>query len=551
MKKILIFGSVVFVALIAIFIYHHKTYVGERVDPIVYFDEFVPDTPNMVYEDKRIDFEEPIRIEQGKILVSCNCISHYMNDRIFYDENEKVVTLTNAKEVVRLYEGENQITFANVTGNYMLKDGYIESTLLNDLFGINVVKNDESSLYVATCTTLPKTIATLKRTTDLQTHPAKNKEVVKVVERLKKGEEVTTYDEENGYVRVRSQTGIIGYVPTKALKNAVEVSPATVPTVEEWQINPIGKTVRLVWDNFTVKTEVDWSAEKYARIKNINVISPAWFDFSKADGTLSDLGTTKYVENAHQRGIKVWAMLRHNFEQPTLTEQILTSTKKRQYVINQLIALAKKYDLDGINIDIENIQTETSRAWVEFIRELYPLLKAEGLIVSVDIYTPSSWSGHYEREKVSKSCDYFMLMAYDQHWLGSEKAGSVSELPWAKEGVEMTLEEVPKEKLVLGIPLYTRLWAETASGLETRSYSMVQTKQLLATRPEVPIYDEKSGLKYIEYHKDNKLYKLWIEDTESLKKRLDFVKEYDLAGIAAWRLGYETADVWDILEEVK
>lgn len=511
----------------------------------------MPDTPNMVYEDVRIHFEEPVRTNQGKIFVNCDCISEYMNDRIFYDPVEKTLSLTNAKEVVRLKEGENQITFANVTGQYTLEDGYIESTLLSDLFGIDVVQNEESSLYVATCTTLPRTVAKLKRTTDLQTHPAKNRDVVKVVERLKKGTEVTAYDEENGYVRVRSQTGIIGYVPTKVLKNVTEVPPATLPSVEEWATNPIGKTVRLVWDNFTVKTEVDWSTEKYKRIKNINVISPAWFDFSKADGTLSDLGTVKYVENAHQRGIKVWAMLRHNFEQPALTEQILMSTQKRQYVINQLINLAKKYDLDGINIDIENIQTETSKAWVEFIRELYPQLKAEGLIVSVDIYTPSSWSGHYEREKVSESCDYFMLMAYDQHWLGSEKAGSVSELPWAKEGIEMTLKEVPKEKLVLGIPLYTRLWAETANGLETRSYSMVQTKQLLATRPETPTFDANSGLKYIEYQKDNKLYKLWIEDVDSLKERLKFVKEYDLAGIAAWRLGYETADVWDILEEVK
>lgn len=551
MKKILAFGTIVCIALIAIFIYHHQTYVGERVDPIVYFDEFVPDTPNMVYEDTRINVEEPIRTENGKLMVNCECVQKYMNDRIFYDVNERTLVLTNAREVVKLYDGDNTIKFAGLQGTYTLKDGYVDSSLLSDLFGIKIVKNDESGLYVGTNTSIPRTVATIKRTTDLQTHPAKNKDVVKVVERIKRDEDVTAYDESNDYIRVRSQTGMIGYVPETALKDAIEVKATPCPTVEEWPINPLGKTVRLVWDNFTVKVDVNWNTSKYNRMKNINVISPSWFEFGKSDGTLTDYATTQYVENAHQRGIKVWGMLRHNFEEPALTEKILKSTKKRQYVINQLLEFAKKYDLDGINIDIENIHSEISSVWVEFMRELYPQLKNAGLIVSVDVYTPSNWSGHYEREKVSESCDYFMLMAYDQHWAGSEVAGSVSELPWAKEGIERTLEEVPRQKLVLGIPLYTRLWAETSSGLETRSYSMVQTKQLLASRPEEPIYDPTSGQKYLEYTQNDKLYKIWIEDGDSLKKRLHFVKEFKLAGIAAWRLGYETIDIWDILNEVK
>lgn len=551
-KKIFCGGLVLVSILIGIFIYNKVSYVGEQVDPLTYFDEFQGNTNNLVYEDKRVSVNEPIQIVDGKVFVNYQFANEYVNDRIFYDQNEKILTITNDREIKRLYEGENSLSFAGVKGNYKLitlgENLYIEGSLLQDLYGIHIEKGVDERLYIATNTGSQQTQATVKKRASLRTH-AKRKSTV--VERLAKGEKVTVYSKEDGFIRVRSENGIIGYLPENELKDEETVEAQPIPTVEGWEVNPLGEKVRLMWDDMSTRSEKDWNSTKYARMKNVNVISPAWFEFEDSKGTLSDIATKSYVKEAHRRGIQVWPILRHNFEETGLTAEILSSTKKRQYVIDQILDYANIYGFDGINVDIENIQNETSAVWVQFMRELFVQLKNKGLVVTVDVYMPSDWSGHYEREKVSASCDYFIVMAYDQHWSGSEEAGSVSEIPWVESGIQTSLEEVPKEKLVLGIPFYTRLWVESSEGLSAKSYSMTSMADLLATWEITPTIDENSGQSYVEYNKEGKVYKVWIEDFDSISKRISLMKKYELAGYGAWRLGYETSDIWDILGNVE
>ena len=551
-KKIFCGGLVLVSILIGIFIYNKVSYVGEQVDPLTYFDEFQGNTNNLVYEDKRVSVNEPIQIVDGKVFVNYQFANEYVNDRIFYDQNEKILTITNDREIKRLYEGENSLSFAGVKGNYKLitlgENLYIEGSLLQDLYGIHIEKGVDERLYIATNTGSQQTQATVKKRASLRTHPKRKSTVV---ERLAKGEKVTVYSKEDGFIRVRSENGIIGYLPENELKDEETVEAQPIPTVEGWEVNPLGEKVRLMWDDMSTRSEKDWNSTKYARMKNVNVISPAWFEFEDSKGTLSDIATKSYVKEAHRRGIQVWPILRHNFEETGLTAEILSSTKKRQYVIDQILDYANIYGFDGINVDIENIQNETSAVWVQFMRELFVQLKNKGLVVTVDVYMPSDWSGHYEREKVSASCDYFIVMAYDQHWSGSEEAGSVSEIPWVESGIQTSLEEVPKEKLVLGIPFYTRLWVESSEGLSAKSYSMTSMADLLATWEITPTIDENSGQSYVEYNKEGKVYKVWIEDFDSISKRISLMKKYELAGYGAWRLGYETSDIWDILGNVE
>ena len=551
-KKIFAGGLVLVAILMGIFVHNKVSYVGEQVDPLMYFDEFQGNTNNLVYEDKRVAVKEPIQIIDDKVFVNCVVVNEYINDRMFYDQQEQVVTFTNTKEVVRLHEGENTISFSGIEGTYSVKKLgdylYIEEDLIKDLFGTEIKLGEDERLFVATNTGVNQNVAKVKKKTYLRTHPQKKSTVIEVISG---GEQVNIYEEEGEYVRVRSENGIIGYLPSADLKNYEVVEAADLPQVENWAVNPLGETVKLMWDDMTTRSEKDFNTNKYARMQNVNVLAPAWFEFASEDGTLSDIATTSYVQQAHNRGMQVWAILRHNFSEPQLTEEILSSTTKRQYVIDQLIGYAKQYGFDGVNVDIENIQNETSDVWVEFMRELYPQLKAEGLIVSVDVYTPSSWSDHYEREKVGESSDYFIVMAYDQHWSGSENAGSVADITWTEEGIVATLEEVPSEKLVLGIPFYTRRWKEDAQGLSSKSYSMSSMKELIDSLNVVPIYDETSGQNYVEYIKEGATYKVWLEDALSVQKRIDLMEKYNLAGYGAWRLGYETSDIWDILNKVE
>lgn len=553
LKKVILGLIAVALVVTAYFTVNKVQKVGELVDPLTYFDEFKNNTNNLVYKDERINLTEPVMVMSDQIYVSYSFANTYVSDIIFYDEIEKVMTLTNAREIVRLYPGkENEIEFAGIKGKYSLeeKDGelYIAAHLLEDFFNVRIEKAEDERLFIAYDDREEQEQATIARKTSLRTHPRQKSTVV---ENLGKGQNVIIYAEEDGFARVRSENGIIGYVPSSSLKNRETIEAKAVPEVEAWPINPLGETVKLVWDQMTTANVGNWTSAKYANVDKLNVISPTWFEFADETGALLDRGTAEYVKSAHDRGLQVWPIISHSFTNTGLTKEILLSSEKRQYVIQQIIDKAKVYNFDGINVDIENVQNETSAAWVQFMRELYPQLKAEGLIISVDVYMPSNWSGHYEREKVSAVSDYFIVMAYDQHWSGSETAGSVSEIDWVDEGIQNTLKEVPKEKLVLGMPFYTRLWIETSEGLSSKPYGMTSAKQLVEQWGITPELDLVSGQYYAEVQKGNETYKLWIEDYSSISKRIAIMEKYELAGYGAWKLGLESSDIWDVLSEVK
>lgn len=552
MFKKVVMGLIV-VALVALAVTKFMP-VGDMVEPLTYFDEFQGNDYNLVYKDQRIDLKEPVKVIDGNIYISYEVIDSYLDTIVFYDASEKVMTLTDAKNVLRLYPNKDKalLNGKKVEAQYALKeiDGklYVPTDLLKDRAGIEVIPGEENKLFILNDITSDKKVGTIKRITSLRTRPLQKTTVLK---NLKKGEKVVVFSVEDGFARVRSEQGIIGYIPEGNITDVIDVKGTDINVSESWPSNPLGEKVKLVWDQMTVQTPGDWNSTKYSKITQANVISPTWFQFADAKGNLSDLGNKAYVENAHKRGLKVWALLSHNFTQPQLTAEVLSSTTKRQHVINQLIDKAKVYGYDGVNIDIENIQTETSKVWVQFMRELYPQLKNAGIVVTVDVYMPSDWSNHYERAKIADLCDYFIVMAYDQHHLGSQSAGSVAEIPWVEEGVKKNLEEVPNDKLVLGIPFYTRLWKETDSGLETRSYTMSAAEAKVKEWGVTPTLDAQSGQLYAEKQVADGLYRIWLEDSDSIADRIQIVNTYDLAGYGAWKLGLETLDCWESLALLK
>ncbi|WP_070001106.1 glycosyl hydrolase family 18 protein [Cellulosilyticum sp. I15G10I2] len=553
MLKKVIFG-IMAMTLVIIAVYKWMP-VGKEVDPLIYFNEFRNNVNNLVYEDERVALNEPAMMIDNEIYVSYEFAREYISDTIFYDEEEKALTITNVRELLRLYEGalEGRLNFDKIAVKNPVKEVdhiiYIPAGLISERFGIDITRGKDNRVFIASDKTKEKQLAVLKRNTSLRTHPQNR---TTVIEPLKKGQKVIIYKEESDFLRVRSENGIIGFIPKADIKDAVPIDGQLRDVVEALPMSkPLNDKVKLVWDQLGSKTPGDWTSPKYTNIKGANVISPTWFEFEDDLGNLTDRGTRQYVIEAKKRNLQVWPLMSHNFTQPALTKPILSSTAKRQHVIDQIIKKAEEYGYDGINIDIENIQPETSDVWVQFMRELYPLLKEVGLSVSVDVYMPSDWSRHYQREKIAEVCDYFIVMAYDQHWSGSENAGSVSELSWVEEGIKRNLLEVEKEKLVLGIPFYTRIWEETDEGLKTKAYGMKPAWDMVKTWGVTPVLDEISGQKYAEIEKVSSVFKVWLEDESSIQKRIELLNQYDLAGYGAWKLGLETPDIWHELQKVQ
>ena len=305
----------------------------------------------------------------------------------------------------------------------------------------------------------------------------------------------------------------------------------------------------------------DWQApgEKESRLvqreklPGIDVLSPSWFIIENAQGKIKNRhGSVKYVRQAHNKGYHVWALITNNFD-PQMTSKLLDSPLARKRVIAQMEQLAKDYELDGFNLDFENINQADKDKLTDFVQEISKALKPQGLIISMDVTIPSNsgyWSKCYDRKAIAEVVDYVMLMAYDEHGAASEISGSVASLPWVEDGIQKTLQEgVPEAKLILGMPLYMRTWQETKGKVKAKTLSMAQADKVIQEKGLVPVWLSKEGQYYFEYQEKNTRYRVWQENRRSLALKASLVNRYNLAGGAYWRSTLETEDVWPALSE--
>lgn len=321
-----------------------------------------------------------------------------------------------------------------------------------------------------------------------------------------------------------------------------------VLTESAWAAGNLG----MLWD-WQAPGEKESRLVQREKLPGIDVLSPSWFIIENAQGKIKTRhGSVKYVRQAHDKGYKVWALITNNFD-PEMTSQLLDNALARKRVIAQMLEIAKEYELDGFNLDFENINPADKDKLTDFVKEIAGALKQHGLVVSIDVTIPSNsgyWSKCYDRKSLAEAVDYMMLMAYDEHGALSEASGSVASLPWVEAGVQKTLQEgVPEEKLLLGMPLYMRIWQEERGKVKARTLSMAQADKLIKDKGLVPVWLSKEGQYYFEYQEKNIRYRVWQENRRSLALKAALVNRYNLAGGAYWRSTLETEDVWQALAE--
>ncbi|MBQ6555043.1 MAG: glycosyl hydrolase, partial [Firmicutes bacterium] len=283
--------------------------------------------------------------------------------------------------------------------------------------------------------------------------------------------------------------------------------------------------------------------------EGVNVLCPTWFSFKDEGGEIVNKANADYVDWAHRNGVRVWGLVTDNFD-ASVSGAVLTDDKTREYAIKQIIAYAETYDLDGINIDFEAVPKADGEYWTQFLRELAPACKSRGLTLSCDLFVPRPWSLYYNRKEVGKIVDYAIVMGYDEHYGGSDEAGSVASLSWSDTAVHGSLDAgIPKEKLILGIPFYTRIWTEKNGELTSSAYSMTAADEILKENDANFSYDEITEQNYAEYTDEEGRHRCWIEDEQSVKKRVETAVRYDTAGIAAWKLRMEKDGIAHIIKE--
>ncbi|QYR20718.1 glycosyl hydrolase [Paenibacillus sp. sptzw28] len=482
-----------------------------------------------------------------------------LKDNVYYEEKSGSIVLTNTDKVLRLKT--NALTATINSKPYELRVAaevkdklvYIPSTPIEELYGIRIEYDKQT-----------KIVTVLKSGEAVQRAKAPKGAVIRpqatirapIVERLTKNAEVRVWGEGEGWYQVQSESGIIGYAAKKDLQLSqvehIERQEFKPPFVA-WKLP--GSKINLTWEAVYQKNP---DTDNIAAMNGVNVVSPSWFELIDGSGHIRSKADIDYVNWAHKQGMQVWGLFSNGFE-PVRTTQALGSVDSRFSMIQQLLAYVKLYNLQGINLDFENVNTSDKANLVQFVRELTPLLHDQGITVSIDV-TPKSnsefWSLFLDRSSLGKIVDYMILMAYDEHWASSPLAGSVASLPWVEKSLVRILEEdqVPPAKLVLGMPLYTRLWTEKkdengAVKVSSKALGMESVKSLIAQKKLTPVLDLKAGQHYVEYTENGVLQRIWIEDDLSIKARVGLAKKYGLAGVATWQRAFQSSEVWDIIHQ--
>lgn len=544
MRKAIVIG----IGLLLVFIIAVWIYIQPNQQVISISDE-----PYLVIDDKVITHVDSVIIEEGIIYISYDIVKEHIDPNLFYDENDEMLIFTDKQRVLRCSVNSNEASL-NHKKFYMdrpIKEVdnkiYIPEEILHGYYNLEVNHWEETNGVVVNRKDYRYlTGEVILEGGDIRFNFSRKSPIL--LKDVPVETELIVFEEYKDWYKVRTYDGILGYMEEKYLKINFNIDNEAVERDEE--INKRKEKINLTWDYIHRKMESIGSIEP---IYGINVVSPTWFSIVDEQGEILDKGNKEYVAEYKKLGYDIWPLINNSFN-PDITSRLLSSSRLRQELIEKIMKIYDYYGVDGINIDFENVYVKDKDLLTQFVRELYPVFREKGMIVSIDVTPISSsenWSLCYDRKRLSETVDYIMLMAYDQHWANSPVAGSVAQYTWVEDSVKAILNEVPKEKLILGIPFYTRLWAiKNIDGKEevsSKALSMEEVNRFVKENNVELIWDAESGQYYGETIKEDVTYKIWVEDAKSLQLKSSLVNKYDLAGIASWRKGFESDEVWPVL----
>lgn len=366
-----------------------------------------------------------------------------------------------------------------------------------------------------------------------------------IVTEVSRGTQVTVLSAMEKWSEVVTPDGHMGYIQNKNLYESVQEKAEGDTKQPAYESISFGEKIVLVWHQVQ-NSKGNGSLESLiAKTRGVNVVSPTWFSLTDNEGNFRSLADSTYVKKAHEMGLQVWALL-DNFSEDVQSEVLLSSTTTRRRLVDSLVAEAESCGADGLNMDFEGLKPEAGVHYVQFLRELSIACHKAGLILSVDNYVPTGYNSFYDRAEQGVVADYVIIMGYDEHYAGGE-AGSVASLPYVEGGIERTLESVPKEKVINGVPFYTRLWKEENGKLSSSSMGIAEAKNWVAGNNVKLTWMEDSCQYYGELETSGGKQYLWMEEETSLERKMDLIRVYDLAGVACWKLGLEDDAAWEAI----
>lgn len=513
----------------------------------------ITDKINLVINNNNVteSLKKDISIDgKGVIYMSMEDIKNFFDGDIYYDEQYNQIITTSNTKVASIVIGQKRITINGVTENILgtaeKKDDtyYLPFSEMAEVYNLEIDYIEKTNRVVAT--SMDRELQRADAANNLNVK-WKKKSLSRTLDKVEQGEKVVVVSTSNdGWAKIRTNNGIVGYVNEKDLANKIIVR-------EDFDNGTkINGKVSLVWDYYSeyatapVRTGTSFTG--------VNVVSPSFFSLVKlGKGEVYDNAKSagaEYVEWATYRGYKVWAMFSNDGMIET-THEILNDYKLRKQTIENILKLAVKYKVNGINLDFENIYEADKDLYTRFVIELYPRLKEYGMSLSVDVTAPDgspNWSLCFDRYNISRNCDYIVFMGYDQYGSSDTTAGPTAAYDWVKVSLNKFLRDIPEEKIILAIPFYTRTWEIGANKDTPSTVSMKSVYSVLPDDAQI-VWKEDEKQNFSEYTKYGKTYKMWIEDDKSITEKINLALEENLAGVAFWRKGFETDEIWNVINE--
>lgn len=505
------------------------------------------------------NLKNDVIVENGVVYVSTKDIANFFDDHIFYDNKYDQIITTSETKVATLKLNENKAKVNGSTVDLVASAKKIGeqfylpfSEISESVYNVETTYIEDTNTVVLVSLDRELTYANSSKKNSVKSKPTM---FSKTVDKIEKGDNVTVVPskngDENGWTKVTTENGKIGYVKTTTLANTKKIRD-NLEMGKQIQGN-----VSLVWEYFSKYAKAPQRTEK---IDGVNVVAPTFFSLSdsKKGAIVANVGQAgqNYINWAHSNGYRVWPWVANeatNKADKDLTSEILNDYKLREKLISSIVSAVEMYNLDGINLDFENMYESDKDAYSRLVIELAPRLKELGKVLSVDVTAPDGspdWSLCFNRNVIGDVADYVIFMAYDQHNQSSTEAGTVAGCDWVEANINKFLgqEGVKPEKIILAMPFYTRVWNVTNGGLSSSAVDMKLQSTLIPDDAKIT-WDDSLKQNLAEYEKNGRTYKVWMEDAKSLKCKLDLVKKYNLAGGAFWRKDQETSDVWKVINE--
>ena len=484
--------------------------------------------------------------ENDVVYLSFEDIENFFDENIYYDEQYNQIITGSDSKLASIEIGQKQMYVNSSKVNIYAeasKEGdtyYLPFSEMKNVYNVDIKYSKDSNIVTIDSLNREQKMGNISNDSGVKYKPTT---FSKTIEKVKKGDSIIVIDKEDGWYKVRTTAGNIGY-----LKDVTNIYVSRAAVEKEKQVE--GK-VSMVWDYFT-----HTAPTRTGSIKGINVVSPSFVSLvqSGKGELLTRIGSEgqAYINWAHNNGYKIWTIISNDSLQDT-TSEILNDYKLRETLINNIVNLVITNNLDGINIDFENIKEADKNMLSRFTIELAPRLTEYDKVLSVDVTAPDggeNWSMCYDRHKLGQVADYLVFMAYDQYGDSSSQAGTTAGADWIEVNLNKfvgTQEDVEASKIILGMPFYTRLWKETAS---STTKDVIYMKSIDSNIPSgvEKTWNEDLKQYYVEFQRNAATYKMWIEDAESIKAKFDLMNKFKLGGAAYWQKDFESSDIWDIVE---